>query len=64
MKLAAIDIGSNAIRLLLCNVHHKGGEPVFKKAELIRIPLRLGEDSFVSGKISVDKSEKFFKVMQ
>jgi exopolyphosphatase/pppGpp-phosphohydrolase len=31
LKFAAIDIGSNAVRLLLCNVFEEGGEPVFKK---------------------------------
>ena len=64
MKLAAIDIGSNAVRLLLCNVYNKNSIPVFKKAELIRIPLRLGEDSFISGKISSKKADKLVKAMQ
>ena len=56
MKFAAIDIGSNAIRLLLCNVYNGKGTPVFKKAELIRVPIRLGEDSFLKGKISARAS--------
>lgn len=55
MKFASIDIGSNAIRLLLCNVFENDGEPVFKKAELIRIPIRLGEDSFSKQLISEEK---------
>jgi exopolyphosphatase/guanosine-5'-triphosphate,3'-diphosphate pyrophosphatase len=39
-------------------------EPVFKKAELIRVPLRLGEDSFLTGKISDKKVEKLVKSMR
>jgi exopolyphosphatase/guanosine-5'-triphosphate,3'-diphosphate pyrophosphatase len=63
MKYAAIDIGSNASRLLLCNVLEESGETHFKKAELIRIPLRLGEDAFIKGRISEEKIEKFCKTM-
>lgn len=55
LKFAAIDIGSNAVRLLLCNVFDEGGEPVFKKAELVRMPIRLGEDVFRYGKISDER---------
>ncbi|HEY6161106.1 MAG TPA: exopolyphosphatase [Bacteroidia bacterium] len=64
MKFAAIDIGSNAVRLLFCNVITGNGEPVFKKAELIRIPLRLGEDSFIKGKISPRKEDKLVTTMK
>lgn len=64
MKFAAIDIGSNAVRLLFCNVYEKNGEASFKKAELIRIPIRLGEDSFLSGRISDDKVEKLVTAMK
>ncbi len=63
MKLAAIDIGSNAVRLLFCNVLNGKSEAVFKKAELIRVPLRLGEDTFLTGKISDKKVEKLVKSM-
>jgi exopolyphosphatase/guanosine-5'-triphosphate,3'-diphosphate pyrophosphatase len=52
MKLAAIDIGSNAVRLLIANVIESNPSPVFKKIELVRVPLRLGEDSFIKGYIS------------
>ena len=46
-KLAAIDIGSNAIRILISNIVQVEGEhPVFMKSEMIRVPIRLGEDSF------------------
>lgn len=52
LRFASIDIGSNAVRLLLCNVYEGGNEPMFKKAELIRFPLRLGEDAFLKGYIT------------
>lgn len=64
MRFASIDIGSNAVRLLLCNVYEHEGEPVFKKAELIRMPIRLGEDAFRYGRISDEKKEKLAKTMQ
>jgi exopolyphosphatase/guanosine-5'-triphosphate,3'-diphosphate pyrophosphatase len=52
-KYAAIDIGSNAIRLLIVTVFERPGiEPKFKKTSLVRVPIRLGEDVFVHGKIS------------
>lgn len=52
-KYAAIDIGSNAIRLLISNVITQKGEvPQFKKSSLVRVPIRLGADTFVKGKIS------------
>lgn len=63
IRYAAIDIGSNAVRLLLCNVMEEHGETHFKKGELIRIPLRLGEDVFASGKISTARAELFLKTM-
>ncbi|MFM9946261.1 MAG: exopolyphosphatase [Bacteroidia bacterium] len=52
LKFASIDIGSNAIRLLFDNVFETPEGPVFKKALLVRVPIRLGEDSFIIGKIS------------
>ena len=52
-KYGAIDIGSNAIRLLISTVIIQNGEePHFKKTSLIRVPIRLGADVFVEGKIS------------
>ncbi len=63
MRFASIDIGSNAVRLLLCNVYDHEGEPVFKKAELVRMPIRLGEDVFRFGGISDEKKEKLAKTM-
>lgn len=52
-KYAAIDIGSNAIRLLIATVIEKEGyDPQFKKTSLVRLPIRLGADVFLEGKIS------------
>lgn len=52
-KYAAIDIGSNAIRLLVANIIEKEDrETRFKKSALVRVPIRLGADSFVNGKVS------------
>jgi len=54
-KIAAIDIGSNAVRMLICYVLFNEDEYFFQKNQYIRLPLRLGEDSFKTGSISVDK---------
>ncbi len=64
MKFAAIDIGSNAVRLLFCNVFDDDGVVTLKKAELVRVPIRLGEDSFITGKISEEKIQKLIDVMK
>lgn len=50
-RFAAIDIGSNAVRLLLSGVMEEKGEIFFKKAAFIRMPVRLGEDAFLRGEI-------------
>lgn len=57
MKFAAIDIGSNAVRLLLTRVYENENRPFFKKEALIRMPLRLGDDAFVRRRISEAKAE-------
>ncbi len=54
-KLAAIDIGSNAIRLLIANTYIENKYPTYKKVSLIRLPIRLGNDVFTKGKISKNK---------
>jgi exopolyphosphatase/guanosine-5'-triphosphate,3'-diphosphate pyrophosphatase len=52
-KYAAIDIGSNAVRLLISNIIEQDNEvPVFKKNSLVRVPIRLGADVFLTGEIS------------
>lgn len=63
MKFAAIDIGSNAVRLLFSNVFVQDDVPIFKKESLIRIPLRLGEEAFIDGKISDRKADKLSLTM-
>ena len=52
-KYAAIDIGSNAIRLLITTIVEESGKPAqFKKTSLVRVPIRLGEDVFTNGFVS------------
>jgi len=52
-KYGAVDIGSNAIRLLVATViENPGKETHFKKTSLVRVPIRLGADVFLDGKIS------------
>lgn len=63
MKFAAIDIGSNAVRLMLSRVIENGKQPFFKKESLIRIPIRLGEDSFTQKRISEEKKNNLLKTM-
>lgn len=65
-KLAGIDIGSNAIRLLISNVitKKKENEPIFKKSALVRVPIRLGTDSFIDGKISEENKSRMLKAME
>lgn len=64
MKLAAIDIGSNAIRLQISTILDKGTRILFKKLEYVRFPLRLGHDVFSSNRISDTSKEKFKKLMK
>lgn len=63
-RFAAIDIGSNSVRLLITDVVDYKGKPYFKKNQLIRIPLKLGEDTFSTGFISDVKKEKLTILMQ
>jgi len=63
LKFAAIDIGSNAIRLLFTNVIEKNGESYLKKSSLIRVPIRLGADTFIGEKISPEKENKMVDAM-
>lgn len=64
MKLAAIDIGSNAIRLQIVKVFEDKDKVSFKKLEFLRFPLRLGQEVFENRKISKGTFEKFAKLMQ
>ena len=58
MIFAAIDIGSNSVRCLFCYVFEQKGKRIFKTRELLRLPIRLGDDSFLNNEISKDKVEK------
>jgi exopolyphosphatase / guanosine-5'-triphosphate,3'-diphosphate pyrophosphatase len=64
MIFAAIDIGSNAMRLLFCRVYVVDGTPHFSKEELIRMPIRLGEDVFQHGKISEEKASRLIMALK
>ena len=63
MRYAAIDIGSNAVRLLIADIIENGKEVSFKKNTLIRVPLRLGDDAFLDKEISPKKSDELVKTM-
>jgi exopolyphosphatase / guanosine-5'-triphosphate,3'-diphosphate pyrophosphatase len=64
MIFAAIDIGSNAVRLLFSHVYETKGKVYFEKEELIRMPVRLGEDTFLRGEISKPKADKLVAAMR
>ncbi|MFN6090230.1 MAG: Ppx/GppA phosphatase family protein [Cyclobacteriaceae bacterium] len=64
MKLAAIDIGSNAIRLQISTILEGGEKMLFKKLEYVRFPLRLGHDVFTTNRISDASLAKFKKLMK
>ena len=64
MKLASIDIGTNAIRLQIVKVFEEDKLVSFKKLEFLRFPLRLGHDVFKKKKISPQTQEKFANLMQ
>lgn len=64
-KYAAIDIGSNAIRLLTSNIIIKENSPThYRKSSLVRVPIRLGSDSFTTGSISQNNIERMIDAMQ
>ena len=61
---AAIDIGSNAVRLLIKSVDMEEGTASFVKEQLLRVPLRLGEDTFSVGTISKEKGKRLLRLMK
>lgn len=64
-KVAAIDIGSNAVRLLVSNVViEKGQPPTFTKNAMVRVPIRLGQDSFTVGEISKKNRRRMVDAMK
>ncbi len=62
--LAAIDIGSNAIRLLINYVENQDNRVAFKRGAFVRVPIRLGEDVFTQGRISELKQERLCDAMK
>ena len=64
MKFAAIDIGTNAARLLIANVTQIEGRIHLQKLAYYRVPLRLGEEVFDKGKISAQKALQFQQTIQ
>ncbi|MEY2692129.1 MAG: hypothetical protein RIT03_519 [Bacteroidota bacterium] len=64
-KYAAIDIGSNAMRLLVANIVEEPGKPTqFNKSALVRLPIRLGQDAFTTGIISPENIARMVDGMQ
>jgi exopolyphosphatase/guanosine-5'-triphosphate,3'-diphosphate pyrophosphatase len=64
-KYAAIDIGSNAMRLLISNiVEQEGKETQFSKSSLVRVPIRLGQDAFTVGAISDENIDRMCDAME
>ena len=62
-KLAAIDIGSNAVRCQISAVLYYEGRYRLKRVEYVRFPMRLGEDVFATGEISAAKADQFVKFL-
>ncbi len=63
LKFAAIDIGTNAVRLLFSNVTEDGDQLTFKKASLVRVPVRLGYDVFHEGRIGEVRKQMLISTM-
>ena len=64
-KYAAIDIGSNAMRLLIANIiEEEGKETHFSKSALVRLPIRLGQDAFTVGEISQENIDRMVDAMK
>lgn len=60
----AVDIGSNAIRLLIVSViEQKGKDPIFKKTSLVRVPIRLGAEVFMDKKISDNSAARMLDAL-
>jgi exopolyphosphatase/guanosine-5'-triphosphate,3'-diphosphate pyrophosphatase len=64
LRYAAIDVGSNAVRLLIAEIIENNGSISFKKNTLIRVPVRLGDDAFLDKNISEKKTTDLVKSMQ
>lgn len=63
-KYAAIDIGSNAVRLLVCNIIERKNKPtLFTKNAMVRVPIRLGEDTFTHNSIGIPNQQRMIDTM-
>ncbi|MGB5941501.1 MAG: exopolyphosphatase [Leeuwenhoekiella sp.] len=64
-KFGAIDIGSNAVRLLISNIiEAEGNKPQFRKSSLVRVPIRLGADVFLTKRISDENIQRMIDTME
>lgn len=63
LNFAAIDIGSNAVRLLIKGFYPGESVSDLSKVFIVRVPLRLGQDTFTKGRISTEKTEKLLRLM-
>lgn len=61
---AGIDIGSNAVRLLIKCLNEPGSTELLSKVQLVRVPLRLGEEAFTEGRISKKKGKQLVSLMK
>jgi len=64
INFAAIDIGSNAVRLLIKSIVPGDPADTFTKVLMVRVPLRLGQEAFVTGKISPAKEKQLIRLMK
>lgn len=62
-RFAAIDIGSNAVRLLISDVAEKGRRVVIKENTRVRVPLRLGQEAFARGELSASARKELVKTL-
>jgi exopolyphosphatase/guanosine-5'-triphosphate,3'-diphosphate pyrophosphatase len=63
LRYAAIDIGSNAVRLLIADIIENNASVSFKKNTLVRVPLRFGDDAFLDHHLSERKAVDLIKTM-
>lgn len=64
VNYAAVDIGSNAVRLLIKSVNEEASDELFTKELLLRVPLRLGQESFTTGEISTGKEKDLCRLIK
>ncbi|HYH55344.1 MAG TPA: exopolyphosphatase [Anseongella sp.] len=64
MRYASIDIGSNAVRMMIADIIESAAAVTYKKNTLIRVPLRLGDDAFIDKRLSERKADALIKAME